>query len=147
MIVQLPLARSAPATAEVLAIAPGSKRRVLLVDDRRDAILPVQRMLEHTGHEVASACDGPSGLDTLRTFRPDTVLCDIGLAGTMNGYDFAQAVRSLPGFDRLYLVAVTGYGREEDRRAAQDAGFDHHVTKPISQDQLERILANTPRFR
>ena len=124
-------------------IAP---RRVLIIDDRRDAMVPLSKILEKEGHTVATAMDGPSGLAQAAEFRPDVVLCDIGLAGDMNGYEVSRALRRMPDASQAYLVAVTGYGLEEDRRKAKEAGFDYHVTKPLGKPQLKKLLGRMPRF-
>jgi PAS domain S-box-containing protein len=121
-------------------------RRVLIIDDRRDAILPLTKMLQMEGHLVDTAMDGPGGLAKAAEFRPDVVLCDIGLAGEMNGYEVVKALRAEPQLGNIYLVAVTGYGQEEDRRLAKEAGFDFHLTKPLGRDQLMELLDRTPRF-
>lgn len=132
--------------APVVSHARATSRRVLLVDDRRDAILPLTRMLEREGHVVAAVMDGPAALSKAVRFNPDVVLCDIGLDGDMNGYDVCRALRATPDFAATYLVAVTGYGQEEDRRLARDAGFDYHLTKPVGYDQLMDLLDRMPRF-
>lgn len=121
-------------------------RKVLLIDDRRDAIWPVQKFLEMVGHQVETASDGPKGIATAGEFRPDVILCDIGLEGPINGYEVAKLVRESKELAETYLVAVTGYGQEEDRRTAQAAGFDYHLTKPVSRDQLQEVMARMPRF-
>jgi CheY-like chemotaxis protein len=81
-----------------------------------------------------------------REIQPDAILCDIGLPGGLNGYEVAAEIRRDPRLRRVYLVAVTGYGQDEDRREAQLAGFDFHVTKPASRQQLQQILADRPNF-
>ena len=121
-------------------------RRVLIIDDRRDAILPLQKMLQMGGHDVDTASDGPSGLEKAARFLPEVVLCDIGLLGDMNGYEVSRTLRSRPETASIYLVAVTGYGHEEARRMAKEAGFDFHLTKPVDSQQLREILIQMPRF-
>jgi PAS domain S-box-containing protein len=121
-------------------------RRVLIIDDRRDAILPLNKMLLIEGHQVATAMDGPAGLAMARAFLPEVILCDIGLAGDMNGYDVARALRKMPEFAQVYAVAVTGYGQEDDRRQAKEAGFDFHLTKPLDQAQVLDLMTRMPRF-
>jgi CheY-like chemotaxis protein len=91
------------------------------------------------------APDGHQGLAKAAEFRPQVILCDIGLAGEMNGYQVAQKLRQ-GNHSEAYLVAVTGYGQEEDRRAAKAAGFDYHLTKPVSRDQLQEVMTKMPRF-
>ncbi len=119
--------------------------RVVVIDDRRDSYHTMRRMLERFGHEVAVAEDGESGLRVIRGFKPDVVLCDIGLPGGMSGYDVARAIRADEALNGLFLVAVTGYGQEEDRRNALEAGFDVHLTKPVALDQLQSVLASSPK--
>jgi CheY-like chemotaxis protein len=84
--------------------------------------------------------DGPSGIDAALEFQPEVVLIDIGLPG-MNGYEVAGRLRSMPQFDHTLLVAVTGYGQADDRRRAHEAGFDHHLVKPVFFDVLQQLLA------
>lgn len=137
---RLPLA--APAAApEAGGSAPPApaKRRVLVVEDLPDARESLRLLLEADGHEVAVASDGFEGLRQLESFRPQVVLVDIGLPG-MNGYSLARELRAAAGED-LVLVALTGYGQEQDRRAAREAGFDAHLTKPVSHDELAKALA------
>ena len=121
-------------------------QRVLVIDDRRDAVAPLRRMLQRQGHAVSVASSGVDGLAQAAEFRPDVILCDIGLESAMNGYDVCRALRATPEGAAAYLVAVTGYGQEEDRRLAREAGFDYHLTKPVAHDQLVDLLAHMPRF-
>jgi len=145
-ILSLPLV-ARPSDDEPSGEQPSSAlRKVLLIDDRRDAIWPVQKFLEMGGHKVETASDGPKGIATAGEFRPDVILCDIGLDGPINGYEVAKLVRESKELAATYLVAVTGYGQEEDRRTAQAAGFDYHLTKPVSRDQLQEVMARMPRF-
>jgi CheY-like chemotaxis protein len=95
--------------------------------------------LRALGHEVRSAHDGPSALEVSKSFTPDVVLLDIGLP-RMDGYEVARRLRRISGRDNLVLVAMTGYGQEEDRRQAYEAGFDLHLTKPISFEAVETLL-------
>jgi PAS domain S-box-containing protein len=136
--------RQQPAVAAP-AEAPAHER-VLIIDDRRDAILPLNRMLTMDGHTVATAPDGVAGVAKAAEFCPRVVLCDIGLPGEMNGYDVCRALRELPATASAYLVAVTGYGHDEAKREAKEAGFDYHVTKPLGKAVLRDLLANRPRL-
>jgi len=115
-------------------------RRVLIVDDNEDAANSLAMILELGGHETASVYTATDALQRAAAFRPDVVLLDIGLPG-MNGYEVAQKMRDLPGLRDIRLVAVTGYGRSDDRARARDAGFDDHLTKPVELAVLERTLA------
>jgi two-component system CheB/CheR fusion protein len=114
-------------------------RRVLIVDDNADSGDSLALLASAWGHEVAVARDGPSALTLAKEFQPDRALVDIGLPG-MNGYELAQRLRE--AHPHLYLVAMTGYGREEDRKAAHGAGFDLHCVKPVDVERLEELLAN-----
>jgi signal transduction histidine kinase/ActR/RegA family two-component response regulator len=145
--IELPtLARQGQDEAVAESRLPAVPRRVLLIDDRRDAILPVRKMLELAGHEVFTAAEGASGVALARAIRPDVIFCDIGLPDGMSGYDVAAAVRRDSTLGGVYLVALSGYGQEEDRRRSQEAGFDNHLTKPVSIDVLEKLIGTLPRF-
>lgn len=126
--------------------SPALRRRILLVDDRRDAILPARIILERAGHEVFTAADGLSGLVLARRILPDIVLLDIGLPGGLDGYDVAGAIRSDATLQHVYLVAVSGYGTQDDLKRCCDSGFDHHMTKPVSKKDLESMVQSLPRF-
>jgi two-component system CheB/CheR fusion protein len=115
-------------------------RRVLIVDDNEDAANSLAMILQLSGHETASVYTAADALERARAFRPDVVLLDIGLPG-MDGYEVAQKMRELPGLKGIRLVAVTGYGRSDDRLRARDAGFDDHLTKPVEFAVLDRALA------
>jgi len=146
MRVQLPLARSSAALVERRSRAQPAATpslKVLVADDNRDAADSLQRILALYGHEVRVAYDGASAVRMVEQFRPRVAILDIGMPGT-NGYDVARAVRSRPG-ERVALVALTGWGQEADRRRATEAGFDHHLTKPIDPDTLNRVLADVAR--
>ena len=120
---------------------PDRPLRVLVVDDNRHAAETLAMLLKAWGHEPIVAFDGPTGLESALTSRPDAVLLDIGLP-LMDGYSVARALRGSDGIaPELLLVAMTGYGQEQDRRRALDGGFDHHMVKPIDLDFLERLLA------
>jgi CheY-like chemotaxis protein len=112
---------------------------ILIVEDNRDAAESLAMLLEVLGHRVRLVHDGTAALDALRAESWDVALVDIGLPG-IDGYELARRARALADGDRLMLVAVTGYGREEDRARASAAGFDHHLVKPIDVDALKRLL-------
>jgi signal transduction histidine kinase/DNA-binding response OmpR family regulator len=129
--------------------APGPARnvplRVLVVEDEVAVAEMLLMLLRLWGHETEGAHDGPGGLAAAETFRPDVILCDIGLPGR-NGYQVAQQLRQRRGSaGRPVLVAITGYGQEEDRRRAEAAGFDCHMTKPVDVHALEVLLARCAR--
>jgi PAS domain S-box-containing protein len=115
-------------------------RRILVIEDHADAAESLKLLLEMSGHEVETAPDGRSGLVTALQFRPDVVLCDIGLPQGMDGYAVARSIRASEDGHRPYLVALTGYGQSEDQRLAHEAGFDRHLTKPVDLLVLERVL-------
>jgi CheY-like chemotaxis protein len=100
-------------------------------------------VLELEGHTVEVAHDGPEGIGKVRAFRPDVLLCDIGLPG-MSGYEVARAVRTDPALRGAFLVALTGYASTEDQRRATEAGFDAHVAKPPTIEQLRGVIARAP---
>ena len=118
-------------------------RRVLVVDDNRDAAEIMTVLLEIWGHQVRIAYSGPDALGVAAEYRPDAALLDIGLPG-MSGFEVARRLRELPGWDGVMLVAVTGYGQDEDLRRSREAGFDHHLTKPVEPARLQSLLAAAP---
>ena len=111
------------------------------MDDNVDAVKSLALLLRLQGHEVRTAYDGPTALETAETFRPEVVLLDIGLP-RMDGYEVARRLREQVGLQKTLLVAVTGYGQEEDRRRAEAAGFDAHLVKPADLAVLQRLLAS-----
>jgi DNA-binding response OmpR family regulator len=110
--------------------AAAMRRRVLIVDDNRDAADALAMLLRHTGHEAFVAYDGKTALAAAETDRPDVVLLDIGLPG-MSGHDVCRQVREQPWGRNIRMIALTGWGQEEDRRKSREAGFDGHLVKPI----------------
>lgn len=115
------------------------KRRLLVVDDNRDAAESMSMLLEMWGHEVAFAYDGPSALETAQRWRPEAIFLDIGLPG-MDGYEVAERMRELPQAKHAVLIAITGYGQEDDRLRSRRAGIDHHLVKPVAPDALHRLI-------
>jgi len=114
-------------------------RRVLIVDDNRDAALSLATLLELEGFVTATAHDGAAALACLTEFAPDVVLLDIGLPG-MSGYDVCRAMRASDGGKSLRLIALTGWGQADDRRQSRAAGFDAHLVKPVEHVALMEIL-------
>lgn len=114
--------------------------RVLLVEDNLDAAHSLRLLLRRLGYVVETVHDGPSALTRAPEFQPQIVLLDIGLPG-MDGYEVARRLRALAAGNQPILVALTGYGREEDYRNSREAGFDHHLTKPIQAEELQAMLA------
>ena len=115
-------------------------RSVLIVDDNQDAAESLAQLLRLDGQEVRTAYDGPTALGLARAKPPDVVLLDIGMPG-MDGLEVARRLRQDLGLKQALLVALTGYGQEEDRRRSQEAGFNAHLVKPVDVDALERLLA------
>lgn len=115
------------------------KRRLLVVDDNRDAAESMSMLLQMWGHEVVFAYDGPSALETAEQWQPEAVILDIGLPG-MNGYEVAVRMRELPHARNAVLIAITGYGRDDDRLRSQRAGIDHHLVKPVAPDALRDLV-------
>jgi PAS domain S-box-containing protein len=143
--IRLPLARQARSADErqrapLTRSATPLARRVLVVDDARDSAFILGRLLEAIGQRVLTARDGFSALDIARAERPDVVISDIAMAD-MDGYELARRLRQLPGLERMLLVALTGYSQDSDRQRARDAGFDHHLVKPVNVQTLERLFA------
>jgi CheY-like chemotaxis protein len=121
--------------------APASARglRVLIIEDCVDAADALRELMELFGHQVQVAHTGPAGLELARQVRPDVVLCDLGLPG-MDGYAVAAALRRDPATGSARLIAVTGYGHEEDRRRSAESGFHAHLTKPVELESLRAML-------
>jgi PAS domain S-box-containing protein len=140
-IVRLPRLASAPAPDNLPhASSPrGPHRRILVVDDNRDAAESMAMMLEIIGHETSMAHDGHQALEVAEAFRPDTILLDIGMPG-MNGYETCRRLRETPRGRDMVVVALTGWGQDEDRERSREAGFDHHLTKPVELATLQALL-------
>ena len=148
-IVRLPLADRFP-EAENIDAEPGNDafaagrrpKRILVVEDNKNQAQTLARLLQLMGHEVRIAGDGPSALEMLAEFTPDVALIDIGLP-QMSGYEVARRIRDQLQSRHTLLVAQTGWGREEDLQRAREAGFDHHLVKPINHQLLREILDRT----
>jgi PAS domain S-box-containing protein len=142
----LPLPESHRPTLELnLPVAAPSQQaacatRVLVIEDNRDAAETLQELLEAWEYEVAVAYTGTAALEMARELQPAIVVCDLGLPG-MDGYAVAAALREDPATASAHLIALTGYGDDEDRRRAREAGFDVHLTKPLDPPALQRLLA------
>jgi PAS domain S-box-containing protein len=119
--------------------------RILVVDDNVDAADSLGMILELIGHESKTVYLGPDAIGAAAIWKPDVLICDIGLPGGMDGYEVARRFRADPALQKVYLIALTGWGQAEDRKKALDAGFNLHLTKPISPDDLESVLASVGR--
>ena len=132
-VVRMPALARAPETLKSeapAAAAAAMRRRVLIVDDNRDAADALAMLLRHTGHDALVAYDGQGALTAAETHRPDVILLDIGLPG-MSGHDVCRHMREQPWGRSIRMIALTGWGQEEDRRKSTEAGFDGHLVKPV----------------
>src|SRR5438552_2544430 len=134
----LPALAAAPEATPT--VAADGRLKILLVEDHQDTAESLAAMLEGWGHEVQVAFDGLAALRAVAALAPDVVLSDLGRP-SLDGYEFARRLRQQPGFGRVLLVALSGYGREEDKRRSLEAGFDHHLVKPPDMDVLQALLA------
>ena len=119
------------------------KYRILLIEDNQLTAESTRLLLIHDGYEVKIASSGAQGLEIARSFHPQVILCDIGLPG-MDGYEVVRSLRQDTSLAPSYVIAMTGYGRDEDQKRAKDAGFDLHMTKPIDYNHLLQTLAHLP---
>ena len=142
--IELPLERG-PLTREETVHArpaPAKSYRILVVEDNIDAAESLEMLLHLMGHDVEKAYDGPVGVELAKRFKPEIVICDIGLPGPMDGYAVAQILRRDFPRGNTFMIALTGYGQHEDQRRSHEAGFDFHVTKPADPKELEKLLAS-----
>jgi CheY-like chemotaxis protein len=141
--IRLPAAKR-PATTRVEETGPSAaetkKSRILVVDDNVDTARGMARLMKLLGHEVATAHTGSEALKVARGYRPEFILLDIGLPG-MDGYQVASRLRLEECCKDAVIVAVSGYGQEEDRRRSKEAGFDHHLIRPLDHDALLSLLS------
>lgn len=143
-IVRLPL-QDAPATAKTVpltknASADTKRRRLLIVEDNADVALSLRELLELDGHEIAIARNGLEGIELAATFRPQAILCDIGLPD-MDGYELVRRFRASKHLRDTLLIALSGYTSEADKKLAKQSGFDSHLAKPPNLDHLREVLA------
>ena len=117
--------------------------KILVVDDNHDSALSLAMMLSIMGHDTRTAHDGESAVATAETFLPDVVLLDIGLP-KLNGYEVAQRIREKSWGASMYLIAVTGWGQDEDRQRSSEVGLNLHMVKPVEPAALEKLLASLP---
>jgi CheY-like chemotaxis protein len=145
-VVRLPVSVATPEPQPPAPTAPrlatSASRRILVVDDNRDAAKTLSMLLKLTGHETHIAFDGREAVAAAETFRPEVLLLDIGLP-KLNGYEAAIAIRQQPWGKDMLLIALTGWGQDEDRQKSQDAGFDAHLVKPVDPNVLTNLLAES----
>ena len=141
--VRLPLGEKPPALTEARAVPQAAKKRlrVLVIEDNRDAADSLSLLLSLLGHETRVAYSGLEGVAAAKEWRPNVVLCDIGLPG-MDGYEAARQLRQLPGMAKTVLAAITGYGQDTDVQRSKEAGIDYHFLKPIDPAKLNQLLAH-----
>jgi CheY-like chemotaxis protein/two-component sensor histidine kinase len=146
--VQLPIAAAgnggSPESAGPTESTSPARRRILIVDDLRDSADSLSRLMRLRGHETQTAYDGEEAIAMAQAMRPDAVLLDIGMP-KMNGYDVCRQIRLQPWGKQILMIAVTGWGQEEDRRRTEEAGFDHHLVKPVDPAVLVRLLTANAR--
>jgi CheY-like chemotaxis protein len=121
--------------------APQSSLRILIVDDNRDSTDSLVMLLRLMGNDTRTAYDGQQGVDVAGEFRPDVIMLDIDLP-KLNGYEACQCIREQSWGKNAVLIAVTGWGQEEDRRLSREAGFDYHMVKPVDPQELMKLLAD-----
>ena len=144
-VVRLPVAPSRvrepdPIGGDEVEAVPAGRRRVLVVDDNKDAADSLAHVLKLLGDEVRTAYDGEAGIETAEGFRPDVVLLDIGMP-KLNGYDACRRIREQAWGREIVMVAMTGWGQEEDQRRSLDAGFSAHLVKPVDNEILQKLMA------
>lgn len=140
--VEFPLTNQRPASA-LSATAPSAarSRKIVIIEDNVDAAETLCGLLRGGGHDVVTAANGEAGVTTTLKHRAEVVICDIGLPGDLNGYDVAKRLRAEKNGGKLLLIALSGYGQDQDRKRAIEAGFNLHFTKPIDLEQLDRVLS------
>jgi CheY-like chemotaxis protein len=119
----------------------GEKTRILIIDDNKDLATSLARLLRILGHDVQVVHDGHQGIEAARSYRPRVVLLDIGLP-KLDGYQVARTLRQ-EGFHDTIIIALSGYGQEEDRRRSREAGMNHHLTKPVDVRTITQLI-NSP---
>ncbi|MFO0890398.1 MAG: response regulator [Isosphaeraceae bacterium] len=140
-VLRLPAAGPPPGAERPAAAHPQPSQglRILAVDDNLDLVTSMARLLRRAGHEVRTVTDGLSALAEARSYRPDVILLDIGLPG-MDGYQVAAELKQDPSLAATTMIALSGYSQPEDRRRTSQAGFDHHLAKPVEAHELTRLL-------
>jgi CheY-like chemotaxis protein len=136
-----PAGRPREPSGPALAGPPAGGHRILVVDDSRDGAESLAALLRHFGNDVRTVHDGRRALEVAAAYRPDVVLLDIGLPG-MDGLEVCRLLRQRPEQPQPLIVAVTGYGHEEDRRRSREAGCNAHLVKPVDPEALQALLAH-----
>jgi PAS domain S-box-containing protein len=146
--IRLPLEQGpSPAPAAPPTPQPSGKQlHILVIEDNRDAADSLRLLLTLLGHEARVAHTGPEGVAAAKEWKPDVVLCDIGLPG-MDGYEASRQIRRLPGMSKVLLAAITGYGHESDVQRCKESGIDYHFLKPIDPAKLRQLLASAKKMR
>ena len=140
------IADNAMAEVDRLPVTPSAiprRFKILVVDDNPDSALSMAMMLSIMGHETRTAHDGESAVASAETFLPEVVLLDIGLP-KLNGYEVAQRIRGQAWGESMFLIAVTGWGQDEDRQRSSEVGLNVHMVKPVEPSALEKLLATLP---
>ena len=119
--------------------ASGASRRILVIEDNTDSAEVLQTFLEIHGHRITVKNSGADGLEAARNLKPEIIICDITLSDDLTGYDVAEEIRR-DGVKPLFLIALSGYGRPEDKEKSKSAGFDEHLTKPTDFDALLELI-------
>ena len=145
-VVRLPVAAETPVReparpSDGRASSPRRRCRILIVDDNRDSADSLAMLLKIMGNEVGTAYDGEQAVEAAEALRPDVVLLDIGMP-KLNGYDACRRIREQPWGQGMFLIALTGWGQEEDRRRTEEAGFNQHMVKPVDPAALMKLLAS-----
>jgi len=140
--VRLPILEAEPELDEPAPInAPdGGTRHILVVDDNRDSAESIATLLQMSGHQTSIVHDGLAAVEAAERMRPDVVLLDVGLP-KISGIDACRRIRSHPWGKSIVIVALTGWGQENDRRSTKEAGFDAHLVKPVNYDELLQLLS------
>ena len=117
-------------------------RRILVIEDNSDSAEVLQTFLEINGHDIIVKTNAADGLESARTAVPDVVICDISLSGDLDGYDVAEEIRRHEEIKSIFMIALSGFGRPEDKEKSKSAGFNEHLTKPTDFDALLELINN-----
>jgi two-component system CheB/CheR fusion protein len=139
-----PPADAPPATSPQAEAPAEHGARILIIDDNKDLARSLARLLRHVGHEVEMAYDGPEGIEAALAYDPDVLLVDIGLPN-LDGYEVARRLRREENSRRSLMIAISGYGQEEDMRRSREAGIDHYLIKPVNIETIAGLIAQTSR--